>query len=523
MFDRSSIKVILGGALAMLLSLTLPSLSSATFTSSTTTTLAVTSGTWDATAPKVELLYSPGLQVSGTQVVKARASDPDGSGVRSVTIQVRRVGTTPWLDVCTRDNPQPARIERDYTCPWKTDEHSNDSYELRAVATDDHGLRATSRIVTTNVANGPLTLDHPGSIVGHSHRMTGALARWLPTLTIRVEYLPVEARDDEGAWRHACSSHLTRTLSCWWDTKDLSGYYDVRVTTTTLLTTPPRDHVIRDVAVNLPSGRQSLGASTEPTSPAAIEPDSDVEKELDPASDTQPADEAPDQEPPADPAEGDDETTPQERDETQPVHDEGEEAIPGDDADDTLPSDDADDSVPGDDQTVEEPELAGVSIDVTDGGDGVGTLGEGDTFTFTYSGETDLGIILPGWAGEGTSVSVRVRDGALLGGTAQDDILDVRSGELPVELGHVHLGVDVIGTDQQILLPATMVAGSVTVDGGVRTTVTVTLDAFVDEDEVLLPVTPTPVLTWTPSRAVTSLTGRACVVEPVGQSAGGGF
>ncbi|QFG69594.1 Ig-like domain-containing protein [Ornithinimicrobium pratense] len=400
MFDLRSIKVLVFGALAMLLVFTMPSFSTAMFTSTSSHTVTVSAAA-DWVAPKVSLVNLP-VQISGVHILEAEASDDYGSGVAQVIIEVRPAGGGTWTPVCT-DRSAP------YQCSWDTNGVADDNHEVRARATDRAGLVGTSGILTTSVANERPAVSHPGNP-----------ANGAPTLTARAN----------------------------------SGI------------AAPND----DVAPVEP----------DPSGPAVA--DEDRRETVEPAP----------EEPPA---------------------------VPGDEEDGAAPGDDEDQTGPQD----EVAELHGVGIDVIDGGHGVGELNEGDTFTFTYSGEVDSTTVLANWSREATPVSVRVRDGHLLGGSDLDDTLDIRSGDLPVELGHVHLGADVIDTDQQILLPATMTAQTGTVDGAVLSTVTVRLGAVIDEGEVLQPVDAAPVLTWTPSAAVTTLTGRPCVAEPVTQSAGGTF
>lgn len=505
MFDLRSIKVIIFGALAMLLAFTMPSFSSATFTDSSTSTASVTSGTWDATPPTVTM-NSPGGQVSGMPTVTATARDNPGGGIQHVTIQSRPAGGGVWSTLCT-DEKAP------YECTWNTTPLSNGNYQLQAVATDTAGLSTTSVPVGVRVANsasGALVLFHPGEPVSGNVRLNGHLSTWLDW-PFEIQY-----RTATG-WGTLCEGRGSQNLSCDWNTLSFDdGVYEVRaaaarvwgwfpVYSNTIFVTVNNSF---SSAASLASERSTgtaSGNSAVVDSKAETEPADDVPAEDLPQ--TAPTETAPVEPTPVEPAPEDEL---EDESDVEPAPEEP--AVPGDDEDEAA-----------DEAPVEEAELRGVGIDVTDGGGGVGILNEGDSFTFTYSGEVDLTTVLPGWSGEATAVSVRLRDGQLLGGGAQDDTLDVRSGDLPVELGHVYLGADVIDVDQQILLPATMTAASSTVDGVLLSTVTVTLGTVLDEDEVLQPATTTPALTWTPSATVTTVTGRACVVAPVTQSAGGSF
>ncbi|WP_181010076.1 Ig-like domain-containing protein [Ornithinimicrobium sufpigmenti] len=491
MTDRRSLKVIVFGALAMLLAFTMPGFSTATFTSSSSNTATVSAAA-DWVAPKVSIVDLP-AQASGTQALRAQASDEFGTGVASVTIETRQTGGT-WAALCT-DTSAP------YECVWNTTSLSSGNYEVRARATDRAGLIGTSETVATSVANGRLVLDHPGQPVSGSPTLTARMSGWV-LHTLRIDY-----RESGGRWQPLCAG-VTRELSCPWDTTQLKdGQYDLRARAIWIV--PTDEHIIYDVTVDNAGVLRPRAANIGPeaTDPAAdsvdkgqVGPDvrrvSPVERRpVDPPVEDEPNDEAVVEPAPEEPP-----------------------MLPGDDNDQTVPGDDEDETIPGDEEDIEEPELRGVGLTAINGGT-AGSLDEGDAFAFTYSGAVDLGTVLPGWSGEATPVSVRLRDGALLGASAQDDTFDVRSGDLPVEVGQVHLGADVIDVEQQILLPATMTAQTVTVDGAIQTTVTVTLAAVNDEDEVMQPA-PAAVLTWTPSAVVTSLTGRACVADPVTQTEG---
>lgn len=500
MTDLRSIKVIVLGGLAMLLALTMPGFSTAMFTSSSSSTLTVGAAA-DWVAPKVSIVDLP-AQVSGTHILRAQASDEFGTGVASVTIETRQAGGT-WAVLCT-DTSAP------YECSWTTTNLSSGSYEVRARATDRAGLVGTSGIAATSVANGRLVLDHPGQVVSGSATLTARMSGWF-LHTLRIEY-----REAGGRWQQVCSG-FSWELSCTWDTTGLrDGQYDLRVSASRLVTTD--EHTISNITVDN-SGTRPRAASVLPRATNPVT-DSVDEDQVEP--DVQKL--APVERRPVDAAVEEDS---KEEAVVEPAPEEAPPITPGDDEDKAAPGDDEqtspgdDEQTSPDDEDIEQPELRGVGMTVSNGGIS-GSLDEGDAFSVTYSGEIALTTVLPGWAGEATPVSARVRDGALLGGGTQDDTLDIHSGEMPVELGQVHLGADVVDNDQQILLPATMTAQTVTVDDVVRTTVTITLAAVMDEDEVLRP-TSTPALIWTPSAAVTALTGRPCLTEAVTQSAGGTF
>lgn len=73
--------------------------------------------------------------------------------------------------------------------------------------------------------------------------------------------------------------------------------------------------------------------------------------------------------------------------------------------------------------TVDNTPPTGVDIQTADGNGDPGQPGTGDVVTFTFSEPIEPTSILAGWSGGATSVTVRIRDGGLLG----DDQLEIRN------------------------------------------------------------------------------------------------
>lgn len=143
MFDLRAVKVLVLGALAMLLVLTLPSFSTAVFTSTSSSTATVGAAA-DWAKPVVSLVNLP-EQVSGLHLLQAEASDDHGSGVASVTIETRPIGGS-WTVVCT-DTTVP------YGCEWDTTKLTNGGYQVRATALDHAGFLSDPAIATIVVHN----------------------------------------------------------------------------------------------------------------------------------------------------------------------------------------------------------------------------------------------------------------------------------------------------------------------------------------------------------------------------------
>jgi chitinase len=174
----------------------------------------------DNNAPTVTNTDGPTMR--GQATITATAGDGAGTGVASVTGQVRPVGATPWTAVCT-DTVAP------YSCTYDTTVGVPDGlYEIRNVATDGTGLSTTGAIVTRRVDNtAPAvpTLVDPGTMTATA-TLTGTAAdtgSGVGSWTVQVS--PTGA----GTWTDACSDTVTPWGSCAWNTTTVvDGLYDLR-------------------------------------------------------------------------------------------------------------------------------------------------------------------------------------------------------------------------------------------------------------------------------------------------------
>ena len=144
----------------------------------------------------------------------------------------------------------------------------------------------------------------------------------------------------------------------------------------------------------------------------------------------------------------------------------------------------------------------GIDVQATNGGVS-GTIGAGDTMTYTYSESIVPGSILPGWTGGATAVTVRVRPGGGAGNR-----FTVRG----VNLGTVRLGANpwVQGT---VTFAATMTMTAPNV-------VTVTLGSCSGGCAGLNNGVGAATLTWTPSRNATDLAGHQVATTSVTETGG---
>ena len=149
--------------------------------------------------------------------------------------------------------------------------------------------------------------------------------------------------------------------------------------------------------------------------------------------------------------------------------------------------------------------LRGYDVQAVNGGGTAGRLDAGDVIRLTYSDQVRLDSISPGWTGAAVPVTVRVRDGLLLG-LGSGDTLDVLRGGASVNLGSVNLKQNFVSLFQTAQLNATMAATTSTVNGVPVTTVTLTLGT-VSSGGGLKTVSGAGAMVWTPSAAATDLAG----------------
>jgi signal peptidase I len=156
-------------------------------------------------------------------------------------------------------------------------------------------------------------------------------------------------------------------------------------------------------------------------------------------------------------------------------------------------------------------------VQTANGGFIAGRLENRDSLTLTYSERVNLNGILAGWTGTATAVTVRLRDGALLGlSSSTDDTITVLRNGSPVNLGSVNLNGNYISTQSSADFAATMTATTTTVDGVTATRVTLTMGSQTSG------TTPSTVFTsstmsWTPSVLVSDLTGRPVSSTPASE------
>jgi hypothetical protein len=160
--------------------------------------------------------------------------------------------------------------------------------------------------------------------------------------------------------------------------------------------------------------------------------------------------------------------------------------------------------------------LRGVDVQTVNGGVSAGRLDAGDQLVLNYSAVVNPASITSGWTGSPLAVSLRVRDGGLLGLGDRGDTVDVLRSGSPVGLGSVLLGQEYVKSGKTVTFNATMTASTGTVAGVPATIITVTLGTVASGTGIRGGNPSTMV--WTPSASATDISGKACATAPVTES-----
>lgn len=145
-----------------------------------------------------------------------------------------------------------------------------------------------------------------------------------------------------------------------------------------------------------------------------------------------------------------------------------------------------------------------------------GQVEPGDAMQLTYSERANLSTISSGWTGSPLAVTVRIRDGALLGLSSIDDTVTVLRNGAAVNLGSVNLRQSYIGSSQTADFAATMTSSTTTVNGVTATRITLTLGSQTSGPK-MPSVSASSVMIWTPSTVVTDLNGQNVSGTPISE------
>lgn len=437
------------------------------------------------------VLGDPGDFVRGTVPLAATLYNT-GTTTYTVKIEYALAGTTSWKSLCSN-------LSAPYTCQWGTTAFANDYYDLRAVATAGPSTTTSATVLDVLVDNQTpsVSLVDPGSPLSGTRTFTAIAS----DAHSGVAQVAIEYQRTGGSWQALCTLS-TDPWSCVYDTtKLLDGTYAFRAVATdaagntaTSATVSNRlvDNTVSSVTMLDPgaflSGRVTLEAAANSTAGVT-----NVRIQRAPTgsatwTDVCTASASPYR------CSWDTVTVPD------GLYDFRAILVDGTGVTTT--------SAVVSSRRVDNTPLRGYDVQTANGGATVGKLETGDTLTFTYTDHVALGSITAGWNGSALAVSLRLRDGNLIGLSSKNDTIDIQRSGAAVNLGTVNLKEDYIKGGKTVLFNATMTAGSTTVNGLTVTTVTVKLGPLASGSGLRTAANPSS-LVWTPSSAVTDLSGIA--------------
>lgn len=160
--------------------------------------------------------------------------------------------------------------------------------------------------------------------------------------------------------------------------------------------------------------------------------------------------------------------------------------------------------------------LRGIDVQTANGSATRGRLQAGDSISYTFSEQINPASVTPGWTGAPLAVTLRLRDGNLLGlGNSGDTVDILRSGNTAINLGAVNLRQNYIKSRKTATFNATMTASTVTISGTQRTVITITAGSALTGSSSLRTVSGAAAMLWTPSAAVTGVSGKQSSTAPV--------
>lgn len=446
------------------------------------------------------VLSDPGDVVRGT--VQTGATVYNGGLLPwLVTVQYAPTGTTQWKTLCSG-------LSAPFSCTWPTTSYANDSFDLRAVATS--GLTSVTSAVVSDVLvdNGApvVSMVDPGSPLSG----TATFAATASDAGSGVQQVVLQYSRAGGAFQTLCTLS-TEPYSCRYATTTLpDGTYgfravatDVAGNATTSATVANRvvDNTVSSISLDDPgaflSGTVSLTAQA--NSSAGV---TSVRIQRAPAGTSTWTDLCTDT------------TAPYACSwDTRTVADGGYDlrALLLDGRGVTTTSA----VVSG--RKVDNSPLRALDVQTSNGDGTAGRLDQGDSVTLTYSTTIAPASVTSGWTGAALPVTLRLRDGNLLGTGNRGDALDVLRSGTSLPLGSVALREDYVKTRRTVSFNATMTATTVTVDGADRTVVTIVVGTLASGTGLRTVSTASSVV-WTPAAGVTSATGTPCSTAPATES-----
>lgn len=447
------------------------------------------------------VLADPGEVVRGSVALSATVHN-GGLLPWSVTVQHAPTGTTQWKTICSG-------LSSPFSCTWVTTGFANDAFDLRAIATS--GATSTTSAVISDVLVDNLaptvTMVDPGSpLSGTITFAANAADAGAGISQVTIQHL----RSGTSTWQTLCTVS-TAPYACRTATTALAdGSYgfraiatDVAGNTATSTTVANRmiDNTVSSVSVDDPgaflSGTVTVTAPANSTAGVAS-----VRIQRATTGTTAWTDLCTDTTAPYSCAW-----------DTRTVTDGSYDlrAILVDGRSVTTTS-----AVVGA-RRVDNSPLRATDVQTANGTGTAGRPDSGDKVTFTFSELVAPGTITNGWTGAAQAVTVRLRDGNLVGLGAKGDTLDVQRSGATVNLGSVQLRENFVKSNKTVTFAATMTATVATIDGVDRTVVTIQLGA-VESGSGLRTVSTASMMTWSPSTAVLSPAGAPCASAPVNET-----
>ena len=462
-----------------------------------------TSATVDTTVANNLLvqLADPGDLVRGTVGLTATLYNA-GSVSYSVAIQYAPTGTTTWRTLCTVASPP-------YTCAWNTTDTKTFtqgvSYDLRAVATAGSTNVASATVVDVMIDNvaPAVTMTDPGTPL----RGTVTLAATATDADSGVAQTQLQwQRSGTTTWTTACTLSID-PFTCRFDTTTLvDGTYAFRAvatdaagnpTTSAVVTGRTVDNTVSSVSMEDPgaflSGTATLSATASSTAGVTS-----VRIDRAPSGTTT--------------------WSPVCTDTTAPyscswdtttvadgLYDFRAVLVDGKGVTTTSTTVSA--------RRVDNSPLKAYDVQTVSGGASAGRLDSGDVLRLTYTDQVNPATVASGWSGSTPlAVTLRLRDGNLLGLGAKGDTVDLQRTGGTVNLGSVNLKADYVKSNKTVTFAATLAMSTTTVNGATVSVVSVTLGAA--SGTGLRTSSALATMVWTPSSTVTDLNGLASSTAP---------
>lgn len=446
------------------------------------------------------VLTDPGDVQHGTVNLATTLYSP-GTSTYTVRVEYSLAGANKWnKTICSN-------LSTPYSCSWNSTGFANDYYDLRSVAVSG-GTTTYSAVITDVLVDNlapTVTMNDPGTPLSGTRTFTATASdEHSGVAQVLIQY----ARSGTSTWNTLCTV-ATAPYSCLFDTTALANdIYSFRAiatdaagTSTTSATVANRviDNTVSSVSVVDPgdylTGIVPLNAAA--NSNAGV---TNVKIQAAPAGTTAWTTECTLTVAPYT-CNWDSRTVADGLYDFRAVLTDG-------NAGQTLSSTIAS-------RRVDNSPLRGTDIQTVNGSSTAGKLQTGDSMSYTYSQQVNPATVSPGWTGTPLAVTLRLRDGNLLGPGSTGDTIDIQRTSSTVNLGPVNLQQDYAKPGRTTTFNATMTATTVTVNGVPGTVITVTLGSIASGANSLHTVTTASTMIWNPTATVTNLSGSPSSTAPV--------